>query len=157
MRRLLIYTLCLLVLCLTLPTAAQKPSSSAFSERHRLPKVETNPEGLKCLNTEQWQQVLKVSSQNKGLFEWRIEILGALAMHNDIIAKYELLLENYELQLKIVTQRNEYLDTRLDQERTAASRLSLEDRLEKYALWAVVLIETVFIGVMGVKMAVSAE
>ena len=157
MRTILTSILCVLVLLSPLMTAAQELNSKGFSERYRLPKVETNEAGEKCLNADQWGQVVTIASEYKGLFEWRIEVQGIIATHTDIVAKYELLLSNYKLQLKIVTQRNEYLDTRLDQERVAASKLSLEDRLEKYALWAVVLIETVFIGVMGVKMAVTAD
>ena len=127
-----------------------------FSVRHKLPKVQANDAGEVCLDATQWQQVMKVSSQNKGLFEWRLEVIGIVNTHNAIIAKYELLIDNYELQLKILTQRNEYLNTRIDQERQAALKVSLEDRIEKYAMWVVILGELVIIGVMGVKMMVSS-
>ncbi len=157
MKKVLTLTLCLLVLCSTRSTSAQERNSSDFTRRHRLPQVETNDAGEKCLNAPQWQMVIKVANQNKGLFEWRLEVIGIVRTHNAIIAKYELLIQNYELQLKIFGQRNEYLTVRLDQERKNAMKLGLEDRLEKYAMWVVILAETVVIGVMGIQMMVDGN
>ena len=143
----------LVVLCTTFPLRAQETD---FSVRHKLPKVQANDSGEVCLNVDQWKQVLLVSSQNKGLFEWRLEVIGIVNAHEFITAKYEVLMKNYELQIKIQTQRIEYLTARVDQERKAARTSSLEDRIEKYAMWIVIIAETLIIGVMGVKMMVAS-
>ena len=151
MRRLFISAALILSL-LGAPLYAEELPENPFTQRYKLPKVETNENGEKCLNREQWDRVILIASEYKGLYEWRLEVKGIVADYAFIEARYQRLVRNYELQLKIFTQRNEYLEKRLDQERKKALRLGLEDRLEKYAMWAVILAETIVIGVMGVQM-----
>jgi len=142
----------LFLFCISITGKTQEIDNTKFTVRYKLPVVETNDDGLKCLNTEQWDRVILIASEYKGLFEWRTEVKGIVTDYQFIEARYQNIIHNYELQLKIYAQRNEYLTLRLDKERERALSLSTEDRLQKYAMWAVILAETVVIGVMGVKM-----
>jgi len=152
MRKVILFTAALLILLsFSISTFAQDLPQNPFSERYRLPKVETNENGDKCLNPEQWNQVIKIASEYKGLYEWRLEHAGIVADHAFLVNKYETLIKNYELQLKIFGQRNEYLTKRLDQERKNALKLKMGDRLEKVGMWGVIVGELIVIGVLAFK------
>ena len=65
----------LTALCISMVwTSSATAQDNPYIVREKLPVVATNANGEKCLNVEQWQQVIRVSNQNKGNYEWRLQI-----------------------------------------------------------------------------------
>lgn len=142
------------LICLTSSTLrAQEPSSA--SVRYNLPSVETSTntsgEPVKCLNVTQWQIVLKITNEYHGLYDWRLKIEGVLETHQQVITMYELMVKNFEQIIKIQNQDREYLTLRLKQEMDASKTVGFQNRLEKYGLWAVVIAETLTLGILGAR------
>jgi hypothetical protein len=129
-------------------------ADNPYEIRRNLPTVETTMiEGVphKCFNTVQWQSVLLLGSDYQGLYDWRLKILGILDAHQAVIEGYELRIKGYENELKnkdryIVFQRDHINDLTKKHRNEA-----LEERIEKYVMWAVIIAETVVIGVIGAK------
>lgn len=111
--------LCILMV-MTFSTTAQ---DNPYAVREKLPIVPTNENGEKCLNAEQWQQVLRVSSQNKGLFEWRLQIEPTIDMHARVVADYEQLIKNLELELKVFKGDRNYNKARVSELETFTANL----------------------------------
>jgi len=141
---------------LTLPAHAD----DVVSQRRTLPVVQTREIDkiqYKCLDTQQWQDVLVLANDYQGLFNWRLKMEGVLAAQTTLIAAYELKINNYEAILKIKDADRNFLTKQIESAEEKGKRKEFEDRLEKYGLWAVVLVETIVIGVLGARSWVTAE
>lgn len=122
--------------------------------RRTLPTVETqeiNKVQYKCLNTDQWKDILLLANDYQGLFNWRLQIEGVLRAQEAMVGAYELKISNYEAMLKIREADRNFLTDEIKRIDEKNKRQTFEDRLEKYGLWAVVLVETITIGVLGAK------
>lgn len=136
-----------LVLTLSYTAQADEPSRV----RYRLPVVPTNADGNKCLDTAQWNQVILVASEYKGLFDWRLDIDPTLLKYASLEESYLLQISFFEREIKELKDSREYLLLRLGQETKAKSRTSKIYKLEKGLMWGMIAIETVVIGILGIK------
>jgi hypothetical protein len=87
----------------------------------------------------------------KGLYDWRLKIEGTLDAHAKVITAYELQITNYKNIILLKDRHLEYLNANVKQLEKQHRNTRLEDRIQKYALWAVVLAETIVIGVISFK------
>ena len=139
---------------------AQTALAEDILVRRTLPVVQTreiDKVQYKCLDTPQWQDVLVLANDYQGLFNWRLKMEGVLAAQTTLIAAYELKINNYEAILKIKDADRNFLTKQIESAEEKGKRQEFEDRLEKYGLWAVVLVETIVIGVLGARSWVTAE
>lgn len=128
--------------------------SLASQPRYTLPTVPTTQiDGVdcKCLNTDQWRQVLLMANAYKGLYDWRLKIEGTLEAHAKVITAYELQIKNYKNILTLKDNHIDYLKDNVKQLEKRHRNTRLEDRIQKYVLWAVVLAETVIIGIISLR------
>ena len=128
--------------------------SLASEPRYILPTVSTTQiEDIphKCLNTIQWQQVILMANSYKGLYDWRLKMEGTLEAHTKIIAAYDLQITHYKNILVLKDIHLNYLKDNVNQLRKQHRNTRLEDRIQRYALWAIVLAETIVIGVISLK------
>lgn len=128
--------------------------SLANEPRYALPTVPTTAiDGVdhKCLRVSQWQQVILMANAYKGLYDWRLKIEGTLDAHAKVITAYELQITNYKNIILLKDRHLEYLNANVKQLEKQHRNTRLEDRIQKYALWAVVLAETIVIGVISFK------
>ncbi len=137
----------LILLFVTFDASAQEPSRV----RYKLPKVETNDAGEKCLNSEKWQKVILMASEYKGLFDWRLKIDPTLIEYASLKDTYELKLKIKDEQIALLKEDREYLQLRLGQSEKARTAHTTSYKIEKGIMWAVIAVETVVIGVLGVK------
>ena len=142
-----------LVLCLVLTSICW--GQTTLPPREKLPQVETNDLGEKCLNVTQWKQVMAVALQNKGLYEWRLEIEPTIFLYQSLEKSYELKLSILQEQVDLLKDDREYLQLRLDQSRKALTQGDKGAKFEKIVMWGVIVIETVVIGVFGIKGAAN--
>ena len=146
----MIRTLLLCVgLILTLPYIAHANEPSRV--RYKLPKVTTNDAGDKCLDTPQWNQVILVASEYKGLFDWRLEIDPTLLKYASLEESYLLHVSILEREIKELKDSRTFLQLRLGQETKARTRSGKTYKLEKGLMWGIIAIETVVIGILGIK------
>ncbi len=110
----LIITLSILF-CLTAWNSSVIAQDNKFAERYRLPVIETNASGEKCLNEPQWSQVILVASEYKGLYEWRIQTLAAIQSHQLLVTDFEQLVGNLKLQINLLENDRKYLTTRVSE------------------------------------------
>ncbi len=149
------YVLCILLILVTLEAFAD--------DRVMLPQLDTVtvtkgvvspalPDGqYKLANVDQWKQVLLVGINYNNLYDWRLEIQGTLNAYDKTVAYYEAALRNKDQQFKLLEQQNEYLSLRLNQEIKLKSNEDLRNKIEKFVLYGVVVVELVIIGIVGVK------
>jgi len=156
MRYLLALAFILSIPCVSMADEDEDP----YQVRRHLPTVKTTViegKSYKCLDKDQWKTVMLIALDYQGLFDWRLKIRGVLEAHDQILETYELKISNYESMLKAQEANVGYYKTRLKDVEDRLGMGNIEDRLEKYALWAVVLIETVTIAVMGIKSYADAN
>ena len=146
MIRILLLCVCLV---LTLPYTARADEPSRV--RYKLPVVPTNAEGDKCLDTAQWNQVVLIASEYKGLFNWRLDIDPTLLKYASLEESYLLQISFFEREVKELKDSRTYLQLRLGQETKSKSRFSKIYKLEKGLMWGMIAIETVVIGILGIK------
>ena len=87
----------------------------------------------------------------KGLYDWRLKIEGTLEAHAKVITAYELQIKNYKNILTLKDNHIDYLKDNVKQLEKRHRNTRLEDRIQKYVLWAVVLAETVIIGIISLR------
>jgi len=150
MKRFTSLLVCVAALLLCITASATEPSRV----RYKLPVVETNTAGEKCLNTTEWAQVLTIASEYKGLFEWRLTIEPTLWKYKSLEESYELKLSILEQQIKVLEDDRGYLQLRLEQEQKVRTGHLGKYKIEKGVMWAVIAIETVVIGIMGIRGAI---
>lgn len=149
--------LILIILCASIPSYAEE---DPYKTIRRLPSVSsTDIDGVphKCLGHSEWKTVLLIAQDYQSLFMWRLQIKGVIAAHEDIITSYDLKISNYEVMLEVKDADVEYYKERLNETESRIKSNRFSDRLEKYLLWAAILVETVVIGVMGVRLTVNAD
>jgi hypothetical protein len=117
-----------LLLSMTLSSRGLAEESS-LTERETLPTPTVTTEGTVCLDVEQWKQVLKVSNQNKGLFEWRLEILPVLSGHQLLIQDYERIIDNLELEVTLLQKDRDFWKARITEEKDFSLELQKSERL----------------------------
>jgi len=105
----------------------------------------------KLLTFAQWQTILLLANEYKGLYDWKLETLGALEAHNDVVNYYEDLLENKDQIIKNYKQDIKYLSLRMKQENEKADKNSFNVKLERSVLWGIILAESITMFVVGVK------
>lgn len=142
----------ILILLCNLPVQAQEqnPHDEPSRVRYKLPQVATVDE-QKCLTTDQWNQVILIASEYKGLFEWRLKIEPTLLEYAALKKSYEHDIQTLEREIQLLKDNREYLELRLGQSEKARTQFSKSYKLEKGVMWAVIAIETVVIGILGVK------
>lgn len=105
----------------------------------------------KLLTFGQWQTVLLLANAYKGLYDWRLETQGVLAVHTDVENYYEDLIKGKDQIIKNYKQDIEYLTFRLKQENQKSNKSEFNTKLERSVLWGIILAETVTMFVVGVK------
>ena len=143
--------LLLILFFLSVPLRA---AEKVYKTRYTLPEVaDTDIEGAphKCLNVIQWQRVLVIANDYKSLYDWRLETLGVLAGYNQLQLEHDQLIVEYESIIKIHERDREYLNMRLNDEISHKAKLRLKNNIEQYVMWAVILAETIVIGVFGIN------
>jgi len=140
-----------IVLTASFSAAAQDNPSEPSRVRYKLPVVPTDDAGMKCLDNTQWQQVIKVASEYKGLFEWRLAIEPTLMKYQTLEKDYELQISIMQMQIDELKDSREYLQLRLKQERGANLRFNKSYKIEKALMWGIIAIETVVIGISGIR------
>lgn len=114
----------LMVLCFSMVwTFSTMGQENTHVEREKLPFVPTNEKGEKCLDVEQWRQVEKVSNQNKGNYEWRLQIEPTIDMHARVVADYERIIKNLELEIKVLQGDRKYNKARVSELETFTADL----------------------------------
>lgn len=153
-----LFTTVLAVLCILGSSTSVAQGTVSGSVRYNLPVVETSKnlqgEEVKCLNVNQWKTVQLIANEYHGLYDWRLQIEGVLKTHEQMISTYEQMLKNYEQVIKFQNQDREYLTLRLNQEIKAAKSIKLQDKIEKVGLWAIVVVETLTLGILGARMVI---
>lgn len=114
------------------------------------------PDGqYKVLGVNHWQTVLNVAIAYQGLYNWRLEIQGTLNAYSETINNYELALKNLNAQLKLEKGNTDYYKLRLGQVEKAQSQDAFRNKFERFALYSVIAVQMVIIGVVGVKGAAN--
>lgn len=111
----------------------------------------------KCLDTSQWNDALLLSNEYQGLFNWRLQTEAVLRAQAAIDQAYQLKIENYAAMVRVLEADRKFLNDELARRDAAAARVRLGERLERYGLWALVLAETITIGVLGTRSWVLAK
>ena len=156
-----LFPIVLAALCFLGNSTLQAQERFSGSVRYNLPVVETTTnasgETVKCLNVDQWKIVLLITNEYHGLYDWRLKIEGVLETHQQVITMYERMVKNYEQIIKFQNQDREYLTLRLNQEMDASKSAGFQNRLEKYGLWAVVIVETLGLAILGTRMIIVSQ
>ncbi len=144
------YCIILFCLCWALPAFADGPSRV----RYKLPNVETNSNGQKCLNVQEWKSVMAVASEYKKHFDWKLKIDQVLLDYHALDATYGLLDDSMKESITRLEDTRDSLQLQLTESENL--RLSIErgHRIEKGVMWVVILVETVVIGVLGIRSTV---
>lgn len=141
-------TIILFSIILTAPLRAQEPQTILT-----LPQVDTvqiDKVDHKCLNVDQWKQVLLIANEYQSLYRWRLITQGTLDAYKIQTETYDKLINNYLAQIKLLKDDREYLSLRLNTEIDSALKLKKKDNVERGILWGVIALETVMLGVFGV-------
>ena len=112
-------------------------ASDSFSVRLKLPTVSV-VDNQRCMDQAQWNQVLSVSRQNKGLFLWRLEILPALAELDRLKIDYDRLKDNFAERKLLGQQERDWYQLKSEQSR----KKMISDRVEKIIYISVIVLET---------------
>ncbi len=139
--------LVILSLFLALPALADGPSRV----RYKLPVVPTNANGQKCLDVHQWKSVMAVASEYKKHFDWKLEIEPVLLGYASLDQTYGLLSDNMEESITRLEDTRDGLHIRLTESENLRLKAAKGYRIEKGIMWAVILAETVVIGVLGIR------
>lgn len=147
------------ILLVSHPVLAQE----TIGPRATLPTVETVvvkdgvlqtplPDGeYKILNIPQWRQTLQLSSAYLGLYNWRLTTEGTLKTYDGTVRAYDTAIVNYKAQILTLKDDREYLQLRLGQELNANKQRRQSFKIEKGIMWGVIVVETILIGIFGVK------
>lgn len=140
---------CIMLLCLlwALPVFADEPSRV----RYKLPVVETNSQGQKCLNTQEWKEVIAVASEYKKHFDWRLDIEPVLLDYVSLDRTYGLLNTSMEESIARLEDSRDDLKLQLSESESLRLKLQRSHTIEKGVMWAVILVETVVIGIVGAR------
>lgn len=149
MRWVLSVLLCFLF-CLPV-TYAEEPSRV----RYKLPVVETNNKGEKCLDVNEWRQVILVATEYKRHFDWRLQIEPVLLQYKANDATYGKLIAGYQQQISYLEKEREGLRLQLIESEKFKLKLQKGHRIEKGFMWAVIVLEAAVIGFLGIRSAVT--
>ena len=143
-----------LLIVLTVPRCADAQESD-YAIRYTLTKVPTtfdeNKMPQKCLNTQQWKTVMLMSSDYRGLYDWRLKTLGTLAAHDKLVGSYELMLKTKDMRIDELKRDRKYLTMRLDQSYQFGQSQVKSRKIERIMMWAVIVVQSGVILVGGVK------
>jgi hypothetical protein len=152
------------ILALLLPLSILLTTTShaeTVTPRVSLPTVETSvvrdytvnlPDGeYKCMDVNQWKLVILMAVDYHALYDWRLETQGTLKLYSETVALYESSLDNLRRQLRLTDTHNEYLSLRLSETEKHQSREAFRSKAERIALYAVISVQMVVIGVVGVR------
>ena len=123
--------------------------------RYKLPVVPANADGNRVLTEEQWQQVILIASEYKGLFEWRLAIEPTLIKYQSLERTYELRIEGLNHQIALLTNSREFLTLRLGQEQKNKLDVMRSQKVERIVMWCVIVAETIVIGVLAVNTVID--
>jgi hypothetical protein len=112
---------------------------------------------VKCLDAQQWQDVLVLANEYQGLFNWRLQTEAVLRAQAAIDQAYQLKIDNYAAMVRVLEADRKFLNDELARRDAATARVQLGERLERYGLWVLVLAETITIGVLGTRSWVLAK
>ena len=129
MKKSWLYTVLVILFCSTALVSSAIAQDKTFPERYRLPTVQTNEEGEKCLNPQQWNLVILIASDYKGLYEWRLEIMPALTLHGEIVEELERVIKTRETQIKLLQGDRDYLKSRVLEEHQFALDIQKSEKM----------------------------
>lgn len=141
------------ILASMLITIAAAPLHAQEAPVLTLPVVDTvqiDKVDHKCLNVDQWKQVMLIANEYQFLYRWRLITQGTLDAYKIQTETYDKLINNYLAQIKLLKDDREYLQLRLNTEIDAAAKIKKKDNVERGILWGVIALETIMLGVFGV-------
>ena len=159
----LIFWILFWALCFTAGFVNPANAEDEMGPRLRLPEVPTVTfdEGMpdkpiangqyKVVSVEQWKAILMVAVAYQGLYDWRLQTQGALKAYKEMEYHYDSMLENLNLQISTLSEHNEYLTLRLNQAQKTQHKITLSARMEKIALYSVIVMETALLVYAGVR------
>lgn len=140
--------------------AQDEIETNPYTQLYTLPMPaiqEIGGDKLLCTTAKEWQKVMLIANDYRGLFMWRLEIQGALAAHDEIVQAYELKITSYEASIKLLKEDRTYYKTRVGELESALLAGGKSHKVEKMLMWGVILVETVAIGALGVASFVQAN
>jgi hypothetical protein len=122
--------------------------------RYKLPLVETNNKGEKCLDVDEWRQVILVATEYKRHFDWRLQIEPILLQYKANDATYGKLIAGYQQQINYLEKEREGLRLQLIESEKFKLKLQKSHRIEKGFMWVLIAVEALAIGFLGIRSAV---
>lgn len=102
-----------------------------------------------CFAPSEYQTLIRISLAYERLYDWRLSAMGVLRAHHAATASRDNII--FEMGETIVTlkENRDWLTLRLAQTTKFNQETTTSMQYEKIALWGVILVETIFIGVLG--------
>jgi hypothetical protein len=129
MKRPWLCTALVILFCSIALSSSATAQDKKFTERYRLPSVQTNAAGDKCLNAEQWDRVILIASEYRGLYDWRLEIMPALTLHGEVVEDLERVIKARETQIKLLQGDRDYLKSRVLEEHQFALDIQKSEKM----------------------------
>lgn len=147
----------LLLMFLASPAYADDNPYSTLRELP-VPTIQTvNGTQQACVDTDGWKKVMLIAVDYRGLFFWRLEILGVLSAHEQIVTAYELKISSYADTLKVLQAERSYLNTRVHELEDALNKRELANKLERYLAWGLVVVEGIALGALGIASYIQSH
>lgn len=160
------YVVILFLLLVPVVATAQDDVSESDVEQNpytmlrKLPtpeKINVDGTDKVCTDADGWRSVMLLAIDYQGLFFWRMKIQGVLEAHDEVISAYELKINIYQNQIKLLEEDRTYHQTRIGELETTLLTGTKSHRIEKGLMWGVILLETIAIGVLGVASFAQAN
>jgi len=106
---------------------------------------------MQCFDRDEYQTIILLSVYYSKLYDWRLETLGELRALHGTVASRDYTIRWQDRLIKELKNDRKWLSLRLNQTKENNRKTSASGRYERYALWVVILIETGYILIQGIR------
>lgn len=111
----------------------------------------------KAFTLDEYKTLALVYADYVYLFKQNISLNKELTLHLDIEKNYELQVQGLKDLTKVLEADREYWTVRVKEEQEANKRRAIFSGIEKFGAWALVVVEALALGVVGVYSAASGH
>ena len=125
-----------------------------FDRRFALPMgQELTVEGkeMQCFSGPEYTTIIRINTAYGHLYDWRLAAMSTMDTYDLTVASRDKTILELKGVIKTLKDDRAWLTLRLDQSKETISGQASGFRFEKYALWFLVLAETVTIAVLSFK------
>lgn len=117
-----------------------------FRPRIKLPEGTTTADNQKCYTLEEYEQIILIASEYRGLHDWRLANQELLIHYDTLKSLYTTLNQVHQRQLKLYSDERDYYKLRLKQVNSEVR----DHRLERGLLWGLVGVQAISIVILAI-------